>query len=198
MSGDTLAQAHPVELLVFGHTLDSLFNGVLGNRLTPEFRERLREAGLDLSQPVRSAYSLHIFENCLELAAQHLYSDMSRTDALCALGEAQVDAFTNTIVGRASFSFMKLLGVRRSLERLTHSWRNANNFVQSRVREISPGTFEVWVNEVGRQPESVLGVLRGFLRHVAPVPYQVTPTGYDGHSCTYLLEPVAPQGGRVA
>jgi uncharacterized protein (TIGR02265 family) len=110
------------------------------------------------------------------------------------LGEAQVDAFARTRVGRAAFSFMRMVGVRRSIGQLTRSWRNANNFVQARSREVAPNTFEVWVNEVGRQPESIQGILSRFLYHVTRQHQRVTILHYDGHACTYLLE-LGPAAG---
>jgi uncharacterized protein (TIGR02265 family) len=188
MSGKPRLQAQPSKLLVYGPIVDSLFNGVLGDRVTPQLRERLRQAGLNLSRPVLPAYQLHQFEAFLEVTAHELYSDVPFDDALFSLGEAQVDAFARTLVGRAAFSFMRMVGVRRSLEQITCSWRNANNFVRTRVHEPSPGTLEVWVNEVGRQPQVIHGTLSRTLHLISSQSYQVTMQHYDGHSCTYLLE----------
>lgn len=188
MSGKPRLQAQPSKLLVYGPTVDSLFNGVLGDRVTPQLRERLRQAGLDLSRPVLPAYPLNLFEAFLEITAHELYSDVPFDNALRSLGEAQVEAFARTLMGRAAFSFMRMVGVRRSLEQISYSWRNANNFVRTQVHEPSPRTLEVWVNEVGRQPQVIQGTLSRALQLISSQPYRVTMRHYDGHSCTYLLE----------
>lgn len=176
------------EFLVYGHVIDSLYNSVLRDKLTPELRERLRGAGIDLFRPILPAYPLAVFEDCLELTARTLYPHIPLEAGLRALGEAQVDAFLRTVIGRATFSLLSMLGTRRALQRITSSWRNANNFVQAQVRELSRGKLEVWVNEVGRQPDSILGILLGALWHLTGKTYRATKSQYDGHGCTYVLE----------
>jgi len=176
------------EFLVYGHVVDSLYNTVLRDKVTPELRESLREAGIDLSRPILPAYTLAVFEDCLELTARALYPHLPLEAGLRALGEAQVDAFLSTVIGRATFSLLKVLATRRALQQITSSWRNANNFVQAQVRELSRSKLEVWVNEVGRQPDSILGILVGALWHLTGKTYRATRSHYDGHACTYLLE----------
>jgi uncharacterized protein (TIGR02265 family) len=176
------------EHLVYGHTIDKLFNDVLRDKLTPELREALRQKGIDLSQPILPAYPLLVFADCLELTARHIYPHIPVEAGLRALGEAQVEAFLRTLIGRATFSLLKMLGPRRAFERITSIWRNGNNFVQARVREVSRDTLEVWVNEVGRQPDSILGILQGALWHLTGKASRVKVTSYDGHACTYLIE----------
>jgi len=178
----------PTEHLVYGHTIDKLFNDVLRDKLTPELRELLRQKGIDLSQPILPAYPLLVLADCLELTARHIYPHIPVEAGLRALGEAQVEAFMRTVIGRVSFSLLKVLGPRRALERITSLWRNGNNFVQARVREVSRDTLEIWVNEVGRQPDSILGILQSALWHLTGRPPRVRVESYDGHACTYVVQ----------
>jgi len=177
----------PAELLIFGDTIDELFRRILGPKLDKAAHAELAQAGLDLSRPTLPAYPLAVFEKCLTIAAKRLWPERPLKDGLAQLGEMQVDAFASTMVGRASIALLKMVGLRRALQRLTHAWRNANNFIEATVKDLGDERFEVHVNEVGTQPESFLGVLRGGLRHLNE-PRRVSIQKYDGRSCTYLIE----------
>ncbi|MDY7228500.1 DUF2378 family protein [Hyalangium rubrum] len=178
--------------LVFGQTFDRLFNEVLAGRVTPELQQALRDVGLDLSRPLLPAYPMEVLEKCMEVAAQRLYRGVPQEVALRALGELQVDAFTRTLVGRATLAAMRLFSVKMALDRLSRAWRNANNFVQTEVREINRDLYEVWVNEVGRFPEITLGIMSAILKHLGQGKFQVTIAHYDGHACTYRISVQPP------
>lgn len=182
----------PSNFLIYGQTLDRLFNEVLAGKITPELQQALRDVGLDLSRPLLASYPVEVHEKCMELVAQHLYRGIPQEVALQTLGELQVDAFARTLVGRATLAAMRLFSVRMALDRLTKAWRNANNFIRTEVREVGRDTYEVWVNEVGRFPEITLGTMSAALQHLARGKFQVKIERYDGHSCTYRIEPPPP------
>jgi uncharacterized protein (TIGR02265 family) len=131
---------------------------------------------------------LHLFETCLDLTAQELYPNVPRASALHSLGEAHVDAFVRTCVGRSDLLRMKHVGVRHLFERFTISCPGANNYLQALSRKVAPDTIELWVNEAGRQPQSTQGAVSRFLQLITSREQRVTMMDYDGHSCRYLVE----------
>ena len=60
------------ELLVFEQTIEAMFHRALNGRLTPRCKARLREAGLDVDQKPRPAYSLDAWMTFLRITAEEL------------------------------------------------------------------------------------------------------------------------------
>lgn len=151
--------AAPTEHLVFSGSIDVLFREVLVDRVSPEVAERLRGVGVDLSRKLDPAYPLHVFDNALEVVARHGMPEHALSDAMFRIGQLQVEAFTRTLLGKATFQVLKLVSARRFVERLARTFRQANNYVVSRMEEVDPQTFRVWFNDVGRFPEVFQGIL---------------------------------------
>jgi uncharacterized protein (TIGR02265 family) len=176
----------PLEHLIFSPTIEELFVKRLGPRLTPPIRDQLRGVGLDVNKPLLPAYSLPVFDAALEVVARSVFSELARAEAFRELGRLQVDAFAETLLGRASFQLLKLFSTPVFLTRLTRAWRNANNFIQTRLTESGPQTWEVWVNDVGRFPEVIQGILKAALER-ANHRVEVEIGQREGPSCVYRV-----------
>lgn len=50
----------PDDHLVFSHVIDSFFHQVLGERLTPALKVKIKAAGIDLSKPLDPAYKVAV------------------------------------------------------------------------------------------------------------------------------------------
>ncbi len=172
--------------MVFSGTIEVLFREVLADRVTDAVADRLRAVGLDLSRKLDPAYPLRVFDDALEIAAVHGMPELEPSSALFRIGQLQVEAFRRTIVGRATFQFLKLLSKRRFVERLARSFRQANNYVETRMEEVDPLTYRVWFNDVGRFPEVFQGILAAGAE-AAGYPCTVTVQGREGAACWYEL-----------
>lgn len=185
-SGEVLES--PDDHLVFGHTIHELFVKILGSRLDAAARAELATAGLDLSRPLLPAYPLRVVDALMNVAARRLYPELSLDEAHLELGHLQVEAFTSTLLGAATLAMMRLLPVNRVLERTTRSWRNANNFVETRLTPLGKTSCEVWINDVGRTPLVTAGILRSMMHKLGQSACTVTVLGRDGLSARYRLD----------
>jgi uncharacterized protein (TIGR02265 family) len=149
--------------LVFEHTFEGLFRFALRERLSGQAWEALREAGVDLSRPLLPAYSHETWRRSLELAAADIYPRLPRSEAWRHLGRDVANGMVHTLMGRAMVGVARLLGPLRSLRRFNNTLRSADNYVESRVTELSPTACEVWFNEVMEQPSYYQGVLEASL-----------------------------------
>jgi uncharacterized protein (TIGR02265 family) len=186
------------ELLVYEQTLEALFVRALGGRLTPECRARLLSAGLDVSQKLKPAYPFQSWMIFLRIAAEELYPGMPLSEATLKLGEAYVEGFRETMLGRAVMSLLRVLGPRRTVLRATQNFRAGNNYTETRVTELGPNLFDVWMNEVGDFPEFTAGIIQAGVRASGAKELRVELLGYDGHACTYRIswkEASASAGG---
>ncbi|HEX8822829.1 MAG TPA: DUF2378 family protein [Archangium sp.] len=155
--------ATPRRRLVFEHTVEGLFRFSLRTRLSSPAWQALREAGVDLSKPLLPAYPYETWRRGLEIAVGDLYPLLPRAEAWRHLGREVVNGMVHTLMGRAMVGVARLLGPLRSLRRLNNTLRSADNYVESRLTELSPTSCEVWLNEVMDQPSYYQGVLEASL-----------------------------------
>ncbi|MCP3058157.1 DUF2378 family protein [Myxococcus sp. K38C18041901] len=175
------------ELLVFEQTIEALFLRALHGRLTPACKQRLKQAGLDVDQKLRPAYSFTSWMAFLRIAAEELFPQEAVAQGTWKLGEAYIEGFRETMLGRAVLSLLRVLGPRRTLMRATQNFRAGNNYTESKLVELTPTQFELWMNEVGDYPDFTAGIIHAGLRVAGAQEVRVEPSGYDGHTCTYRI-----------
>ena len=144
---------------VFEHTVEGLFRVSLRDRLSPHAGEALRRAGLDLSRPLLPAYSYETWRRSLEIAVADLHPVQPTDEGWRRMGRDVVNGMVHTLLGKAMVGVARLLGPLRSLRRLNNTLRSADNYVESRLNELSPTACEVWINEVMDQPAYYQGIL---------------------------------------
>ncbi|WP_309892853.1 DUF2378 family protein [Archangium sp.] len=177
----------PDELLVFEQTIEAVYVRALHGRLPPTCKARLRQAGLDLDQKLRPAYPFTAWMTFLRITAEELYPGEPLEIGAFKIGEACIDGFRETMLGRAVLSLLRVLGPKRALMRATQNFRAGNNYTESRIREVSPRQYELWMNEVGSLPTFTAGILHAGLRTAGAESVRVDLSGYDGHACTYCI-----------
>ncbi|HZI12258.1 MAG TPA: DUF2378 family protein [Myxococcus sp.] len=177
----------PDELLIFEQTIEALFLRALHGRLTPECKAKLRQAGLDVDQKLKPAYPFDSWMKCLRIASEELFPQETLEQGTWKLGEAYIEGFRETMLGRAVLSMLRVLGPRRALMRATQNFRAGNNYTESKLKELGPGQFELWMNEVGPYPAFTAGIIHAGLRVAGAKDIAVDMTAYDGHACTYRI-----------
>lgn len=175
------------ELLVFEQTIEAVFVRALHGRLAPACKARLRQAGLDLDQKLRPAYPFDAWMTFLRITAEELYPGEPLEQGAFKIGEACIDGFRETMLGRAVLSLLRVLGPKRALMRATQNFRAGNNYTESRLKELGPRQFELWMNEVGSLPSFTAGILHAGLRTAGAENILIEMKGYDGHGCTYCI-----------
>jgi uncharacterized protein (TIGR02265 family) len=175
------------ERLVYEHTMEGLFVRGLAGRVTPGLKDRLRAVGLNLDRRLLPAYAFETWCSCVRLAAQLLLADLPEEEAYHQLGERMVDGFRETLMGRAQFSVLQLLGPQRVLHRAQQSFRSGNNYTEVRVHPLGPGEQEVWMNEPGFTRYVVQGALVAGLRASGAAEPQVRVEGFTEEDVTFRV-----------
>jgi uncharacterized protein (TIGR02265 family) len=150
----------PDDHVVFSQMMEELFVKRLGSQLGPPARAELRAVGMDIDKPLLPGYPIRVLDAALKIVVRHAFPDLPQGDAMRRMGALQVEAFVETLLGRAVFQVLRLLSLERYLDRLTRSWRSANNFIETKVTSVAPGRWEVWVNDAGQYPEVMQGILQ--------------------------------------
>ncbi len=173
--------------LVYEHTMEGFFVRGLAGRVSPMLRERLRTVGLDLDRRLLPAYPFDTWCSCVRLAAESLHPELPQPEAYRLLGERMVDGFRETLMGRAQFSVLQLLGPQRVLHRAQQSFRSGNNYTEVRVTALGSGRQVVWMNEPGFTRYVVQGALAAGLRASGAADPEVRVEGFTEEDVTFRV-----------
>lgn len=145
------------EKLIFAQTFEGLLRSVQGH-LTPPVVAGLQALGLDVTQPLRPAYPHTLFTEVVTYLAGQLHPGLEKQEAISLIARHFMDAYGETMVGRAMMAMIRLIGPRRALERVTRQFRTGNNFSETRLLAKGPADYELWVNDV-RMPGWYVGIV---------------------------------------
>lgn len=167
---------------VFFSTVFQALSGVVA-RHRPELVGELQELGVDLTR-LQAAYPAEKWAAATDLAARRLFPELHPSVAVSKVGELIVDAYGTTAVGGALLGLLKLLGPRRVANRVSRSFRSANNYAEDRVTEHGPQDFELWTNEL-HVPFLHQGVIRRALEIIGARSCTVEVIARDATGTTY-------------
>ena len=99
-------------------------------------------------------------------------------------------------MGKLLFGLTRLIGMERTLTRMTKNLRSGSNFHETRLTRVShdPIIDEVWMNDVSGLPGYYLGLLEGGMFHTMGFMNTVTLERTDGTEAVYrfVRVPVKP------
>ncbi|MBM7112345.1 DUF2378 family protein [Archangium primigenium] len=133
--------------LIFHHTIQGFFSRAFPGGVPPGLKAQLRTAGVDLDKPLLPAYPMETWSRCIELSAPFAFPDDMPQEAWRRLGERMIDGYQETMIGRAMFATLKLLGPRRMLQRSRKNFRSGNNYTDVVLSDVSPTEMDLWFNE---------------------------------------------------
>jgi uncharacterized protein (TIGR02265 family) len=171
---------------IYQVAVEAFFLRAMQGRLDGAAKERLREAGLSLDEPLLSVYPAAVFHRCLAIAAAAAYRAEPLAEAQFLAGRDHIDAFVQSYPGKMMAALARQIEPRMILEYTATFIRLGNNFTESRARTIAPAHSELWLNDVGEVPDWYRGVLQRGLEvaNVKGVAVQALP-GTPAPAATY-------------
>lgn len=133
--------------LIFAQTFEGLFRATAQHLDAPTVAG-LQAAGIDPQAELKPAYPLPVFYDTVRLLGARLFPGQAPDAQNRRLGRQFMDGYALTMVGRAMVGMMRVIGPRRTLERLSRQFRTGNNFSETSVKEVGPGHSELWCNQV--------------------------------------------------
>lgn len=150
------------EKLIFDHTLESLLR-ILERPIPPEQIKGLDALGIDLSKPLQPAYPLEVFSSLVGFIGHQRFPRLSEQEADFEVGRAFIEAYTTqTVMGKALKGLLRVIGPHRAIERMSRTFRTANNYTETRLEKLGPTRYELWFNFALR-PSYFGGMVHGTL-----------------------------------
>jgi uncharacterized protein (TIGR02265 family) len=171
------------EKLIFDNAVDGLFRALSG-RMTPALIDRLRDVGLDLKGKRKPGYTLEEWRAILRVTREELFPGLAAAIGYRRLGELFIDGYMQTVLGSAVAGLLRLLGPKRTLVRATQNFRSANNYTETKLTELGPNHFELWMNEVDN-PDFTMGIILRGIVVAGGKDGSVRVISHDAQSCVF-------------
>lgn len=177
------------ERVFFSHTVSAMFIDACPPEKHPGLAERYLALGLDVTRKLLPAYEYRVWRACQLAQRDAVFPGVPVAEAAFQQGARYVDAyFDRTALGGPLLLVLRLIGIRRTLERMTHNFRSANNFSQTSMKMVSPNSARLEVNDIfSDSPEYMHGILvQGLGRTGARVTMQTLR--HEGDAADFLIE----------
>ena len=156
-------------------------------RLGPRIRERLRsEAGVDEST-LKPRYPLASHDAVVKILAEELHPGTPYDSATYDVGRALLNHYGRSVLGRAIFSIIRLVGPMRMLKRTPDYYKLTNNYADVKLEVLTEKSYVVDHNEVGAVPHFMRGTLQGSGEVIGLPGHAVELIDYDGHRGRYKV-----------
>jgi uncharacterized protein (TIGR02265 family) len=127
--------------LVFSQTVEGLLRAV--GPLDEAARVKFRAIGINPDARLEPAYPVERYVAMQKVAVEVFAPGIPFTLGIETLGRRFVDGYGETLVGKAVLATMKLLGPRRTLERLTRTLSTGSSFFETKLEEFEPGVWHL-------------------------------------------------------
>lgn len=144
--------------LWFSHSIEGLFARGLGARDKPELEAKLRAAGIDLNK-LEPAYPVTKVIAAARTVLPMVWPHLSEAEQHRQLGVAFMTGYAQTFLGSAMVQVMKLIGPRRTLERMQKNLRTGGNYIETRFKAVGATEVELWLSDTSGIPGMYVGIV---------------------------------------
>ncbi|MBX7116382.1 MAG: DUF2378 family protein [Myxococcaceae bacterium] len=113
--------------VVFGSAVEGFVKS-LRSPLAPHVLQEFARLGIDLEQPA-PAYALENWETAMRFTANDLYGSLPDDERYRQLGRDFIKGYIQTAFGKAALAFTRIIGPRRTLQRMSNNFRSAANYI---------------------------------------------------------------------
>ena len=175
----------PNEPMVFSQAVEGLLRA-LGSRLDDTAKDHLAALGLNVRHRLEPAYPLAIWTQVMRYGSTLVAPTAPPSEQMFELGRRFVEGYSETIVGRAMLTALKVLGPRRTLERMSRNFRSGNNYTETKLEALGPTEFKLWFNQV-KEPEFYRGMLSAGVDRSGAKIVEVHTLTHDATGATFSI-----------
>lgn len=172
------------ERVVFLSSMEGLHRAL--SPPTPAETAAFLKAGVN-GKTFAPAYALQAYTDILDACGASRFPDAAPLERFRQVGRLFFSGYEKTLVGSALVAMLRLLGPRRTLERMTRNFRTANNYTEVTVEALGAAHHLVRVNYVVR-PGFYLGIIEAGCERAGAKDLSVTLVSQDGESPVYEVK----------
>lgn len=169
------------EKVVFGNSMEGLWRALEPH--TPEEKEAFTRAGVT-GKAFSAAYALPEYLAILDACARSRFAGQVPLEQYTSVGRLFFGGYEKTLVGQALMTVLRVIGPRRTLERMTRNFRTANNFSEVEVESLAPNHHRVRFKHV-THPGFYRGIMLSGIQRAGAKDAAVEFFGQEGHVATY-------------
>jgi uncharacterized protein (TIGR02265 family) len=171
--------------VIFSSTVEGLMRA-MGDKLDEAAHRRFAELGLPMKGKLQPTYPRALWIKVCLAAGEVMFPQLPAEQQRIQLGHRFIRGYGETLVGKTLLTAMKLLGPKRSLERLQRSLQTGNNYTKVTLREVEGG-FELDLADAP-YPEWYQGMFEAALQVTGAKSWSVTPSKRVGNDITYSIK----------
>lgn len=171
--------------VIFGQTFEGLYRA-FQKELSPEDVVKLRGLGVDFQKPLLPAYPLSVWYEVLPYVSARMAPGLPQNEQVYRAACRFIQGFEQTVIGKAAFALLRILGPARALQRIERQFRNGNNYSQTSLTAVSGSEFVLRCNEV-RWPGWYQGIVTEGLKLAGAKAPQVDCTQHDADGATFRV-----------
>jgi uncharacterized protein (TIGR02265 family) len=139
--------------------------------LTPQLKGEVKALGIDLDAPLKPTYENEVLHACTRLLRRRVYGHLPDDGvAYRAIGEAVIDGFFDTVIGKAMANVFKLIGFKKVIDRLPQTLQRGNTHVKASLEWKGASEAVLMVSDAEPHPMINVGVFERAFRHWFNVP----------------------------
>jgi len=181
-----MSQGAPKQKLIFASSVEALLKAAEGN-IKPDTERKLGDLRMSFRRPVDPAYPADHWAQAVRLIGGDLFPDESPEEQHRKLGGRTVKQFAETFMGKAMFAAAKVMGVTRSLQRMTNNLRTGANFIETKFTTLDERTHELWISDVSDVPGFYAGLIEAGADYMTGWTDEMRIKQRDGAGCLYTL-----------
>lgn len=133
--------------VVFNSAVEG-FARSFGSKMSAELIAEAKAMGVDFDH-LLPAYPLPTWEALMQKVGDALYADVPPERRFRTMGRDFLDGYFETLLGKAIFATARLLGPRRTLERMARNFQSGTNYIACESRPLGDKHIEVttWMHE---------------------------------------------------
>ena len=144
------------EKVVFAQSMEGVYRALTPH--TPQEHAAFLKAGVKRGDKFDAAYPIQAWLDILDACAASRFAHLPELERFTEVGRVFFLGFEKTLIGAALMAMLKVLGPRRTLERVTRNFRTANNFTVGTLESLAPNHHLVHINYTVR-PGFFLGII---------------------------------------
>jgi uncharacterized protein (TIGR02265 family) len=182
---DVLLNPEPAQ--IYTQSIEGLFLNAYGSRLTPQIKQSVKAAGIDLDAPLKPSYPPETYYAAVEALRRALFPSEGDQEAYKQMGRAFVAGFFQTFVGKVIAGMLRVVGPSRNLERVPRGLAAGSNFMKAEVQRVGEREYMLKLNDHGASPYFMQGVVESALQVSGAKDIEVELASRTGRTVEYRI-----------